>query len=238
MKNIFAIARREFQGYFNSLIAYVFLVIYLLLTSWLFFRLFFLNGQASMRLMFDVLPWVFLFFIPAITMRLWAEEKKVGTMELLMTLPIRDRDAVVGKYLAALGLLALALILTFALPIITATLGNLDPGPVVGGYLGAVLLGGAYLAIGVFVSSLTENQIVAFILGVVLIFVMYMIGSDIVLYSVPASMASVLEYLSLGTHFNSIGRGVIDSRDLVYYLSIIVFFLYLNTRSIESRKWR
>jgi ABC-2 type transport system permease protein len=238
MKNVFAIARREFQGYFSSLIAYVFLVIYLLLTSWLFFRLFFLNGQASMRLMFDVLPWVFLFFIPAITMRLWAEEKKVGTMELLMTLPLRDRDAVIGKYLAALALLVLALLLTFLLPIITAFLGNLDPGPVVGGYLGAILLGGAYLAIGVFVSSLTENQIVAFILGVVLIFIMYMIGSDIVLYSVPASLASVFEYLSLGTHFNSIGRGVIDSRDLVYYLSIIVFFLYLNTRSIESRKWR
>lgn len=238
MSNILAIARREFQGYFSSLIAYVFLVIYLLLTSWLFFRLFFLNGQASMRLMFDVLPWVFLFFIPAITMRLWAEEKKVGTMELLMTLPIRDRDAVVGKYLAALGLLVLALLLTFALPIIAAIMGNLDPGPVVGGYLGAILLGAAYLAIGVFVSSLTENQIVAFILGVVLIFIMYMIGSDIVLYSVPASLATVFEYLSLGTHFNSIGRGVIDSRDLVYYLSIIVFFLYLNTRSIESRKWR
>jgi ABC-2 type transport system permease protein len=238
MKDIFAVARREFQGYFSSLIAYVFLVVYLLLTSWLFFRLFFLNGQASMRLMFDVLPWVFLFFIPAITMRLWAEEKKVGTMELLMTLPIRDRDAVIGKYLAALGLLVLALLLTFALPIIAALMGNLDPGPVVGGYLGAILLGAAYLAIGVFVSSLTENQIVAFILGVVLIFIMYMIGSDMVLYSVPASLATVFEYLSLGTHFNSIGRGVIDSRDLIYYLSIIVFFLYLNTRSIESRKWR
>jgi len=238
MSNVFAIARREFQSYFTSLIAYVFLVIYLLLTGWLFFRMFFLNGQASMRLMFDVLPWVFLFFVPAITMRLWAEEKKIGTMELLMTLPVRDREVVLGKYLAALGLLVLALFLTFLLPIIVSTLGNLDPGPVIGGYLGAILLGAAYLAIGVFVSSLTENQIVAFIIGVVFIFLMYMIGSDMVLMSAPASVAPVLEYLSLGTHFNSIGRGVIDSRDLVYYFSIIVFFLYLNVRFVESRKWR
>jgi len=238
MRNVAAIARREFQGYFNSLIAYVFLVIFLLLTGWMFFRVFFLNGQASMRLMFDIMPWVYLFFVPAITMRLWAEEKKVGTMELLMTLPVRDVEAVLGKFLAALGLLALALALTFPIPLIVAVLGNLDFGPVVGGYIAAILLGAAYLAIGVFVSSLTQNQIVAFILSVVIVFVLYMIGSDIVLYSVPAPVASVLEYVSLGTHFESIGRGVIDSRDVIYYLSVIGFFLYLNVRSIESRKWR
>lgn len=238
MKNVAAIARREFQGYFNSLIAYVFLVIYLLLTNWLFFRVFFLNGQASMRLMFDILPWVYLFFVPAITMRLWAEEKKVGTMELLMTLPVKDVEAVLGKFAAALGLLVLALVLTFPIPLIVSLLGNLDFGPVIGGYVAAVFLGAAYLAVGVFVSSLTQNQIVAFILGVVIIFALYMFGSDIVLYSVPRPVASVLEYMSLGTHFESIGRGVIDSRDVIYYLSVIGFFLYLNVRSIESRKWR
>lgn len=238
MRNVAAIARREFQGYFNSLIAYVFLVIYLLLTNWLFFRVFFLNNQASIRLMFDVLPWVYLFFIPAITMRLWAEEKKVGTMELLMTLPITDVQAVLGKYLAALGLLVLALLLTFPIPVVAAVLGNLDWGPVVGGYLGAVFLGAAYLAVGVFVSSLTQNQIVAFIVGVVLIFGLYMLGSDLVLYSVPGRIAPILEYMSLGSHFESIGRGVIDSRDVIYYLSVVGFFLYLNVRSIESRKWR
>lgn len=238
MRNTIAIARREFQGYFNSLIAYVFLVIYLLLTGWLFFRVFFLNGQASMRLMFDIMPWVFLFFMPAVTMRLWAEEKKVGTMELLMTLPIKDLEAVLGKFLGAVALLVLALALTFPIPVIVASLGNLDFGPVAGGYVAAVLMGSAYLAIGVFVSSLTQNQIVAFILGVVIIFGLYMIGSDIVLYSVPARVASVLEYVSLGTHFESIGRGVIDSRDVIYYLCVIGFFLYLNVRSIESRKWR
>jgi ABC-2 type transport system permease protein len=238
MSNVFAIARREFQGYFNSLIAYVFLVIYLLLTNWLFFRVFFLNGQANMRLMFDIIPWVFLFFVPAITMRLWAEEKKIGTMELLMTLPVKDGEAVLGKFTAALGLLGLALALTFPLPVIVSTVGNLDWGPVFGGYLGSILIGAAYLAIGVFISSLTENQIVAFILSVVGIFALYMIGSDIVVFSLPSSMAPIMEYLSLGTHFESIGRGVIDLRDIVYYLSVIVFFLYLNVRSIESRKWR
>jgi len=238
MSNVFAIARREFQGYFNSLIAYVFLVIYLLLTNWLFFRVFFLNGQANMRLMFDIIPWVFLFFVPAITMRLWAEEKKIGTMELLMTLPIKDGEAVLGKFAAALGLLGLALALTFPLPIIVSTVGNLDWGPVFGGYLGSILIGAAYLSIGVFVSSLTENQIVAFILSVVGIFALYMIGSDIVIFSLPSSMAPIMEYLSLGTHFESIGRGVIDLRDIVYYVSVIVFFLYLNVRFIESRKWR
>ena len=191
-----------------------------------------------MRLMFDIIPWVFLFFVPAITMRLWAEEKKIGTMELLMTLPIKDGEAVLGKFAAALGLLGLALALTFPLPIIVSTVGNLDWGPVFGGYLGSILIGAAYLSIGVFVSSLTENQIVAFILSVVGIFALYMIGSDIVIFSLPSSMAPIMEYLSLGTHFESIGRGVIDLRDIVYYVSVIVFFLYLNVRFIESRKWR
>ncbi len=238
MRNIFAVARREFQGYFNSLIAYVFLVIYLLLTNWLFFRPFFLNGQADMRNMFAIIPWVFLFFVPAITMRLWAEEKKIGTMELLMTLPIKDSEAVLGKFLAALGLLATALILTFPTPIIVSTLGNLDPGPMWGAYLGSILIGAAYLAIGVFISSLTENQIVAFIISIVVIFLLYIMGNDMVLFSAPAAFASVLEFLSLGSHFDSIGRGVIDLRDIMYYLSVIVFFLYLNIKSVESRKWR
>jgi len=236
MSRTAAIFKREFASYFNSPIAYIYVTVFLGLAGWLFFKGFFLVGEASMRTFFGLLPWLFLFFVPAITMRLWAEEKKVGTMELLMTLPVTDTEAVLGKFLASFAFLLVSLALSVVLAIVVAALGDPDPGEIFGGYLGAVLIGAAFLAIGLFVSSLTENQIVAFIISVVAIFVLFILGDDFVLMGVPSWIAPVFSFLGLGAHYDSVSRGVIDSRDIIYYLSVVGFFLYLNVKSIQGRK--
>lgn len=238
MRNMLTIFQKEFKSYFNSPIAYIFIITFLLFSSWLFFRTFFLIGQAHMRPLFGILPWLFLILAPAITMRAWAEEKKMGTMEVLMTLPLKDYEIVLGKFLASFIFLIIAVLLTFPLALTIYFLGKPDNGTIVGGYLGACLMGGAYLAIGLFISSLTQNQIVAFIVSIVVCFAFLIIGEDIVLMSAPAILSPVFTYLGLGAHFESISRGVIDSRDLLYYSSIIGFFLFLNTLAIESRKWK
>jgi ABC-2 type transport system permease protein len=238
MKNIGTIYWKEFKSYFSSPIAYIFIISFLVVTSWLFFRTFFLMNQSSMRSFFELLPWVFMFLAPAITMRSWAEEKKLGTLEILMTLPVREWEIVLGKFLAGFAFLVVTMALTFPLPLTVMLLGNPDMGPIWGGYLGAFLLGGAYLAIGLFASSLTENQIVAFIVAIMVCFFLLIAGENFVLFNVPAGLVPVLSYLGLGSHFQSIGRGVIDSRDVVYYASVIGFFLFLNQLSLESRKWK
>jgi ABC-2 type transport system permease protein len=232
-----ALFKKEFKTFFLSPIAYVFIVVYLVATNWLFFQGFFLMNQADMRGYFSLLPWVFLFFIPAITMRTWAEERKVKTLELLMTWPVSDLQVVVGKFLATFVFLTVVIALSITVPITVAVLGNPDMGPIIGGYLGSLLMGAAYLAIGLWVSSLTENQIVAFIVGVVVTFALFIIGNPFVTMVAPSWLVPILSYLSLGSHFESIGRGVIDSRDILYYMSVIGFFLFLNIRTLESRKW-
>lgn len=237
MRGMIGIYKRELNGYFNSPIAYIFIVVFLLLASWLFFRGYFLYAQADLRPFFSLLPWMFLFFVPAVSMRLWAEERKLGTAELLLTLPVRDEEIILGKFLAGLTLVVLTVVLEFPLLLLTAYLGDIDPGPVVGGALGAVFLGGAYLAIGLFLSAVTDNQIVAFILGVVVSFALFIVGENLVLITAPSSVAPLLRSLGLGAHFESMGRGVIDSRDVVYYLSVIVFFLYLNRLAVRERRW-
>ncbi|MCK5257397.1 MAG: ABC transporter permease subunit [Deltaproteobacteria bacterium] len=238
MRNMLTIFQKEFKSYFNSPIAYIFIITFLLFSNWLFFRTFFLIGQAHMRPLFGILPWLFLILAPAITMRAWAEEKKMGTMEVLMTLPLKDYEIVLGKFLASFIFLIIAVLLTFPLALTIYFLGKPDNGTIIGGYLGACLMGGAYLAIGLFISSLTQNQIIAFIVSIVVCFAFLIIGEDIVLMSAPAILSPVFTYLGLGAHFESISRGVIDSRDLFYYSSIIGFFLFLNTLAIESRKWK
>ncbi len=238
MKTTGVIFRRELSSYFSSPVAYIVILAFLGVTHWLFFRTFFLSNQSSLRPFFALLPWIFLFLAPALTMRSWAEEKKLGTIEVLMTFPVREREAVLGKFLAAFTFLVITLCLTLSLPLTVFAIGSPDPGPILGGYLGACLLGGAYLAIGLFASSLTENQIVAFILAILLCFALLVIGEDFALFSMPAVLVPVCAWLGLGAHFESIGRGVIDSRDIIYYLSIISFFLFLNQLKLESRKWR
>lgn len=237
MQKVLTIFKKEFKAYFLSPIAYVVITVYLVVSNFLFFQGFFLINQAEMRGYFGLLPWIFLFFIPAVTMRIWAEEKKVKTLELLLTWPLRDTEVVLGKFLACFAFLGVAVLLSVTVPITVAFLGNPDPGPIIGGYIGSLLMGGAYLAIGLWVSSLTENQIVAFILGVVVTFVLFIVGNPFVTVVAPSFLVPLFNYLGLGNHFMSISRGVLDTRDVVYYLSIIGFFLFLNVRSLESRKW-
>lgn len=237
MSNVMAFFKKEFKSYFISPIAYVFIIVYLVVTNFLFFQGFFIINQADMRGYFSLLPWVFLFFVPAITMRSWAEEKKVKTLDLLLTWPVSDIEVVLGKFFACFCFLSLTILLSITIPITVSILGDPDIGPILGGYLGAILMGAAYLAIGLWVSSYTENQIIAFILGVVVTFLLFMVGNPFVTMAMPSWMVPVLSYLGLGNHFNSIERGVVDSRDIIYYLSIVGFFLFLNVQSLGSRKW-
>jgi ABC-2 type transport system permease protein len=237
MEKIVAIFKKEFKSYFVSPIAYVFITVFLVVSSFLFFQTFFLNNQAEMRGYFDFLPWIFLFFVPAITMRCWAEERKVKTLELLLTWPVSDFEVVAGKFLAALGFLAVGILLSVTIPITIMIIGKPDIGEMVTGYVGVLFLGAAYLAIGMWVSSYTENQIIAFILGVVATFVLFIVGSPFIVMFAPTALAPLLTYVGLGTHFNSIQRGVIDSRDIIYYCSVVFFFLFLNVQSLASRKW-
>lgn len=238
MRNIIIIFKKELASYFNSPIAYIFVAVFLVIANWLFFQNFYLLGQANMRSYFIMLPWIFLFLAPAITMRVWSEEKKSGTLELLLTLPVTDWEVVLGKFFSALVFLAFTLILSITIPFTISRLGNMDWGVIIGGYLGAILMGGAYLSLGLFISSLTKNQIIAFLIGLVCCFAIFIIGADFVLQKMRSSNAYFLQYLSVGYHFNNIGKGIIDSRNLIYYFSFIFLFLYFNVKSIESRNWR
>lgn len=238
MNSIFIIAKREFKAYFLSPIAYVYLITFLVVVNWIFFRSFFLIGQTDLRPLFGMMPWIFLFFAPAVAMGKWAEERKLGTAELLLTLPVKDYQVVIAKFLAGLALIACAVLLVLPTAVTVSMVGNLDWGPVIGGMVGAVLLGGAYLAIGLFFSAFTENQIIAFILGLVGCFVLFIVGSHLITGGAGGITAHILQYVALGGHFDSIARGVIDSRDVIYYLSVMVFFLYLNLKVVQTRTRR
>ena len=237
MSNVTAIFKKEFKSFFISPIAYVFITVYLVITSFLFFQSFFLINQADMRGYFSLLPWIFLLFVPAVTMRTWAEEKKVKTLELLLSWPVTDFQVVFGKFLASLSFLSITILLSITIPVTIMLLGSPDLGPIMGGYVGTLLMGAAYLAIGLWISSYTENQIVAFILGVVVTFLLFIVGNPFVTMAAPSWMVPAMSYIGLGNHFESIQRGVIDSRDIIYYLSIVGFFLFLNVQSLGSRKW-
>lgn len=238
LRTTYILFKKELFSYFNSPIAYIFIGVFLVVGNWLFFKNFYIIGQASVRGYFELLPWIFLFLSPAITMRLWAEEKKEGTIEFLLTLPVTDWQVVWGKFLGALAFMAIALSLTVTLPITVAALGSMDMGPVAGGYIGAIFLGGAYLALGLFISALTKNQIIAFVLGLVACFTAFIVGAEFVLLGAPQFLVPIMKFLGLGSHFYSIARGVIDSKDVIYYLSFIFIFLWLNARVIEARGWK
>jgi ABC-2 type transport system permease protein len=239
-RNVAAIFKKELRSYFASPVGYVFIIFYLLVSGAFFFFIqdFFRVGQASMRGYFVMLPWIFLFFVPAITMRLWAEERKTGTLEMLLTLPLRDAEVVIGKFLASFAFLAIALGFTFTIPASIGFLGRPDWGVVAASYAGALLLGAAYLSVGLWISSLTENQVVAFIVSVAAIFALLSIGIVPAYLESVGWLVAVCEYLSLLSHFQSVIRGVLDTRDIVYYLSVVTLFLYLNMKNVESRKWK
>jgi ABC-2 type transport system permease protein len=236
MQNIFTIFKRELRSYFDSPIAYVVIIVFLLFTGWFFTTNFFLVGQADMRVVFQIIPLAFLFFTPAITMRLISEERKTGTMELLVTMPISDSSIIIGKYLASVVLLIAMIVPTLVYAITITSLGDMDFGSTIGGYLGLILMGSAFLAIGTLGSSLTENQVIAFIVSWLIMFAFYMM--DKVLYYLPAWLVSFVEYMAIEYHFNNISRGVIDSRDLFYYLSLIILSLFLAARMMAARRLR
>ncbi len=235
LTNILPIYKRELRSYFNSPIAYVVIIVFLAIVGWFFTNNLFLANIASMRMVFELVPLVFLFFVPAITMRLLAEEKKSGTLELLTTKPVRDVEIVLAKFLAAWTLLAAALVPTLLYLFTLMAIGEIDLGPVIAGYIGLLLMGGVYIAVGVLASSLTENQIIAFIVGFLLVFALFMV--DKILIYVPEAFASTLEFLGVDYHFSNIARGVIDSRNIIYFASVIGFSLLLSTLSLERRKW-
>lgn len=233
--NIRTIYRRELRSYFNSAIAYVVLVVFLAIIGWFHTSNLFLANVATLRLMFELVPLIFLFVVPAITMKLLSEEIKSGTIELLTTKPLHDFEIVLGKFLAAWVLVGVALLLTLVYYLTITTVGKIDNGPVVGGYFGLLLTAGVYVAIGMFASSLTENQVIAFIIGFVFVFVLFML--DKILIYVPESFASIVEFLGIDYHFSNVARGVIDSRDVIYFFSLLGFMLYLTVLSLGRRRW-
>ena len=239
MNKIRAVALRELRAYFNSPIAYVFLLVFVGTALFTFFNIqaFFARGQADLRGLFEAIPLLTLLLVPALTMRLWAEETKQGTIETLLTFPVRDAELVAGKFLASWTLLAVALLLTLPLAISVSFLGNLDWGPVIGGYLGALLLGAAYLALGQFVSAVTENQILAFILAFVFCLALYGLGTELFSGLFSDRTAALLRALGSGSRFKSIARGVIDLRDLLYYLSLTLFFTGLSVGALRIKRW-
>lgn len=239
MKNTLTIARRQFASYFNGPIAYIVICVVLLAFGFLFWRTFFLYQVASMRAMVQgpfSLPLILVIALPALTMGLIAEEKRTGTIELLLTMPVKDSEVIFGKFLGVLGLFVVMLLLTIPYPLSVASLGNLDAGPVFTIYLGVFLLGAAMIAIGIMFSSFTENQIIAFFGALATCFVLWMLGK--VLVFAPTSITDVLEYLSFDSHLESMARGVVDTRNVVYFLSLTAFALMLAFRGLESRRWR
>jgi len=239
MNKMRSLALREFHSFFNSPIAYVFLMAFVGAALFTFFNVntFFARGQADLRGLFQSIPFLTLLLVPALTMRLWAEEEKQGTIEVLLTLPIKDHELVAGKFLASWVLLAAGLALTLPLPVTVMTLGNLDWGPVIGGYVGALLLGAAYLAVGQFISALTENQILAFIVALAVCLGLYGIGTEVFTGFFSDGIGAVLRNLGTGSRFESISRGVIDLRDLLYYVSITLFFLALSVGALRVKRW-
>jgi len=233
MSRVINIFKKEFGLYFISPIAYIVISIFLLVTGWFFFATFFLYDQANLRNFFNMLPITFSLVVPAITMRLFSEEFNVGSYEILLTMPVTFLDVILGKFLAAIAFIIAMLIPSLSYPITVSFLGQLDWGPVIGGYLGAILLGAAFSAIGLFASSLTRNQISAFIIGMAICFGLTLI--DKMLIFLPRGVLGFLQYMGAGFHFQNISKGIIDSRDLLYFLSISFIALY-STHIVMQEK--
>ena len=242
MRNIGIIFKRELQGYFATPVAYVFIVIFLVLSGALTFHMgnFYERGQADLIPFFNFHPWLYLFLVPAISMRLWAEERKSGNIELLLTLPITMIQAVIGKFLAAWLFTGIALFLTFPLWITVNYLGNPDNGVIFAAYVGSLLMAGGFLAIGACISATTKNQVIAFIISVVICFAFLLSGFSLVLDFfrgwAPQYIVDAISSLSFLTHYTSISKGVIDLRDIIYFATLIACWLYANAVVIEMKK--
>jgi len=238
VRETLTVYRKEMRGYLTGPIPYIVVALFSVATTWWVFspQDFLLMGQASLEPLFGILPIAFAIFVPAIAMRTWAEEIRGGTIESLMTMPVRTRHLVAGKFLAAWTVVGFCLLSTAGVPITAATLGDLDVGPAIAGYLGALLMAGGFLAIGMWLSSLTSNQIVAFLLGFVvclLLALLDFLGAT----SGGSAVSDLLEQVSVTSRFRSVARGVLDLRDLLYFASLVAIFLYLNVETIENRRY-
>jgi ABC-2 type transport system permease protein len=236
MQNTLAVAKREFTSYFNSPIAYLVVSVYLILAGSLFFTELFLMGQADLRPFFGLAPLLFFIITPFLTMRLLAEERAQGTLELLLTMPVTDWQVVLGKYLATIGLIGVLLLLTLAFPITVSFLGPLDKGATVAGYVGMLLMCGTYAAIGLMASAFTKNQIIAALIALFIGFGLFIVGQLVPV--MPGWLAGICNAISIHTRFQNIARGVIDSRDVLYYGSMIFGCLLVAKTTLDSRRWR
>ena len=236
MANIWAIARRELHSYFVSPVAYVVGALFLLISGFLFSIILGVSNEASMRPLFGNFAVIFLFIVPALTMRLLAEEQRTGTLELLLTAPVRDWELVLGKFLGVFLLLLAMLAVTLVYPAILALAGNPDRGPVLAGYLGVILQGAAFLAVGLFASSLTQNQIIAALLAFVILLILWL--SDALGNFTTGRIGDLFRFLSITRHYDEFPRGVIDTRDIIYFLSMIAAALFFTTLSVQARRWR
>jgi gliding motility-associated transport system permease protein len=242
MNPLFSIYKREFTSYFVTPVAYVFIVIFLFMTGIFTFYLgaFYESNQADLEPFFRFHPWLYLFLIPAISMRLWSDERKSGTIELLMTLPVSITDAVVGKFLAAWSFTAVALSLTFPMWITVNYLGNPDNTVILASYIGSLIMAGGFLAIGSCISAFTKSQVIAFVISVVISFMFILSGFPMVLDLfqgwAPQAIVDAIASFSFLTHFTSIKKGVIDIRDIIYFAALISFWLYVNVVVIEAKK--
>ncbi|MCP4111498.1 MAG: ABC transporter permease subunit [Desulfobacteraceae bacterium] len=240
--NIKAIFKREISGYFGSAVAYVFIVIFLLILGFFTFYVshFFEAGQADLRSFFEWHPWVFMFLIPAVAMRLWAEERRMGTIELILTFPVSVGEAILGKFLAAWAFIGIALFLTFPMVVTTSYLGTPDMGAIICSYVGSLLMAGAFLSVGIMTSSLTRSQVISFIISIVICMFLILAGFppviDVLSGWAPVWLIDVVSELSFLSHFISIERGVLDLRDLIYFFSVISFMLFSTAIIIQNRK--
>jgi len=234
MGSAMKVFKKEFRGYFVSPVAYIVISIFLILTGWFFFSTFFLFGQAEMRNFFALLPIMFSFIIPAVTMRLFSEEFNTGSYELMLTMPLSALDIIVGKFMAAALFVVIMLAPTVSYALFISFVGDLDWGPVIGGYIGAVLMGASFSTIGLFTSSLTRNQIVAFITGMSLCFILTLL--DKMLFFLPEGALNVFQYLGADYHFQNVAKGIIDSRDILYFISICFVMIYSTNLVIQEKK--
>jgi ABC-2 type transport system permease protein len=235
MNSVFAIAQRELKSYFASPVAYVVTALFLVMSGYLFSAILVQSQEASMRFIMQNLSVIFLFVMPFLTMRLLAEEQRTGTVEILLTNPVRDHEVVIGKFLGATVFFIVMLVFTLYYPFLLITYGNPDRGPIMSGYLGLLLQGMAFLGVGLFASSVTQNQIIAAVLTFTVLLVLWLAEAASNILGAP--MRDILRYLSITSHFQDFPRGVIDTAHIVYFLSIVVASLFLATLSLQTRRW-
>ncbi len=234
MNGAIKIAKKEFRSYFSSPAAYIIIILFLSLTGWFFTNTLFIEGgQADLRSNFNIIPFLLLFFVPALTMKMIAEEKRSGTIELLATLPVSETEIIAGKFIGSLGILVLSILLTSPNIITIGILGDPDWGVLFSGYAGLILMSAAFTSVGIYTSSVTDNQIIAFLVSFFILFILVMVNSLLIFLPFP----EFFEYLGVNSHYSNFLKGVIDSRDVVYFASVILIFLFGASRSLERRKF-